>query len=180
MDTLNNGRVNLVSGENGTPFFMFADQGRGQAEGGGLDSLRGIELNEAAQLFFSPMNLDALQEAIRYQAFLRSGHVIGRQSESELIAIMRAMYLQNGENACRSAGDDKTNACRNSRVSNVSEVSEVRRLNALVIEYAVERVAAELDIYMHYRADISRLPTPMERGEFVSNKGTRSLQQRDF
>ena len=47
-----------------------------------------------SDLFFSAMNIDALQEGIRYQVFRQTGQVIGRQSDAELKILMRGTFLQ--------------------------------------------------------------------------------------
>jgi hypothetical protein len=38
----------------------------------------------------------------------------------------------------------------------------------------------EIRMYNYYRDDISRLPIPLDRGEFASSKGTRILENKDF
>jgi Family of unknown function (DUF5761) len=164
-----NGRVTFLPGENGSPFYMFTDGGRGVRDTASTDVFRDIELNPTSSLFFSPHNIDALQEGIRYQVYVRSGaqHVIGRQSETELVAIMRAMYLQHGKNTTCGGG-----TCH--------DLSEVRRLNSIVIDYCLQRILPEVDIYMRYRSDITRLPTPMERGAYSSSKGTKTLVHHEF
>jgi hypothetical protein len=163
-----NGRVQLVPGENGTPFYLFSDAGKTIKDTMTCDALKGMEANSTTTLFLSPQNLDAVQEAIRYQVYLRSEglHVIGRQSDTELVTVMRSMYLQYGRNTTLADG--------------APDIEEIRRLNGLVITYSVDRVLAEINIYLTYRQDISKLPVPMQRGAFESNKGSRFLVQKEF
>jgi hypothetical protein len=163
-----NGRVTLMPGENGVPFHLFSDAGKDMKETMTCDALKGMEANETALLFMSAVNVDALQEAVRYQVFLRSQgrHTIGRQSDTELISVMRSMYLQYGRNTTQEDGR--------------ADLAEVKRLNSIVLDYCVDRIMAEINIYLTYRADISELPVPMQRGEFSSSKGSRSLVQKEF
>lgn len=166
-----NGRIDLSASSgvpDAAPFSMFSDQGRGVRDTMASDALRTMELNATGILFMSPANIDSVHDGIRYQVYLRSNHrhVIDRQSDTEVVAIMRSVFLQHGRNTtCKDGGAD---------------IAEVRRLNSIVIDYSVERILAEIDIYLTYRKDIQQLPTPMTRGEFASNKGTRSLVVREF
>lgn len=115
----------------------------------------------------SDMNVDLLQDAIRYRVYVESGgeHVIGRQTESELSLVMRSILLQFGRN------DDSADIA-----------SQVRELNARVLEFCVPRILKEIDGWMQYRQDASQTYLPMRYGEAVSNKavGSRTLEGRDF
>lgn len=166
--TSSTGRVNIMPGENGTPFHMFSDAGKSLKETMASDALKGLEANNTSLLYLSPTNLEALQQGVRYQVYVQSqgAHVIGRQSDAELISIMRSIYLQHGRNTTMPDGSP--------------DLQEVRRLNGIVIDYCVSRVLSEIDIYLQYRSDISAMPIPMDRGEFASSKGGRSLVQREF
>lgn len=129
------------------------------------EAIKGIHTNNPlSSIFFSRTNIDALQEAIRYQVYLKSckKHVIGKQSETELKIIMRAIYLQHGQHR------------------NYDVLPEIRRLNGLVLEFAVPRILQEINMYMTYKRDIDRLPVPMDRGEFQSSKGSKVLEQKIF
>ena len=60
-------------------------------------ALRGSACNtQLATMFFSFANIQIIQNAIRYQVWEKSGNqaVIGRQSDDELIVVMRAIFLQ--------------------------------------------------------------------------------------
>jgi Family of unknown function (DUF5761) len=164
----NNGRVALLPGENGMPFHLFSDAGTSMKHTMATDSLKDMELNETAVLFMSSFNLDAIQQGLRYQVYVKSEgqHTIGRQSDTELIAIMRSVYLQYGRNTTLSDGS--------------ADLNEIRRLNGIVIDFCVKKILSEIDMYLRYRSDITALPTLMDRGEFVSSKGSRMLFQNEF
>lgn len=120
--------------------------------------------NPISQLYFSTMNIDALQEAIRYQVYLKScqKHVIGRQSDTELKIIMRAVYLEHA------------------RHRDYDILPEIKRLNQLVLDFCVPKVLQEIKMYITYTNDINKLPQPMDRGEFQSSKGSKVLEQKTF
>ena len=162
MDT-SNGRVQLINNERIEIYPMTS--GTDKRSDFNEEAIKGIHNNNPlSQIFFSTNNIDALQEAIRYQVYKKSckKHVIGRQSDTELKIIMRAIYLEHG------------------RHRNYDVLPEVRRLNQLVLDFAVPRLLQEINMYMVYQNDIDKLPVPLDRGEFISSKGSRFLEQKTF
>lgn len=120
---------------------------------------------ELSMLFFSEVNISALQQGIRGLVYNRSNKrfTIGVQSEQELKIIMKGIYFQY-------ARHDPTSAV----------VDQVRILNQYVLDYAVNNILSNLEQYEKYRVDISTLPVPMERSSLVSNKGTKTLELKSF
>ena len=58
-------------------------------------SLKGIiQESPMSNLFFSDINVNAIQMTIRYHIFKDKNKTISYQSENELFAIMRSIYLQ--------------------------------------------------------------------------------------
>lgn len=158
-----NGRVKVLPNERIEIYPM--SKGTDKKSDFNEEAIKGIHNNNPlSQVFFSQANIDALQEAIRYQVFKRSceKHVIGRQSETELKVIMRATYLEHAKHR----GYDV--------------LPEVRRLNGLVLDFAVPRVLQEIKMYITYTNDINKLPVPMDRGSFESSKGQKFLEQKQF
>lgn len=119
---------------------------------------------EVSDTFFSPCNIDALQEGIRYRIYVETNgkYVIGRQSDTELKIVMRSIYYQNAKNDSRPV------------------IEQVRELNALVLKWAVPEVLSNLQQYEVYRRDASTLPMPMERAQLATTKGTKVLEQKSF
>lgn len=125
-----------------------------------METLRGVHAsNCVGHLFFSDLNRDALQAAIRYQVFVatKGQSVIDRQDDTELGIVMRSVYLQH----CRHSPDDAA--------------GQVRELNARVIDYAVPTVIVALQQYRGYQRDASQLPRVMEYGVSTSSAGTKFL-----
>ena len=114
-----------------------------------------------SDLFFSPRNVDAVHDGIRYRVFVDTGGnaVIARQSDVELGLVMRSVFLQEADN------DNSRDA-----------VSQVRELNASVLSFCVPRIVQEINQYKHYRKDVAALPVPLPRGEIATSKGSRSLE----
>jgi hypothetical protein len=115
-----------------------------------------IEATPLSSLFFSGANLDALQQAIRYEVHLATHKVIARQSDAEVAQVMRYIYLSHARHLLDVRG-------------------ECRALNRRVLDYCVPRVAGELDAWLHFRRDISQMPVPLDRGQLATSKGERSL-----
>lgn len=156
-----NGRVDTLADNNYEMYKLFHEtKPYNNAEG---ESLRSIhEKNELSDLFFSRQNIDYIQDALRYMVYIKSckKHVIDKQSETELVIVMRSIYLQYGEH------------------KQYDIKKQIRELNIAVLNYCVPKVLEEIKQYLYYKKDISVLPVPMDRGEFVSSKGTKVLDMK--
>jgi hypothetical protein len=121
--------------------------------------LRGIreDPNPLNMAFFGTGNIDALQGRIASVIKQKTGMSIGRQSDDELLVIMRNVYMSAG--ALRRSG---------------AIGREVSRLNEQVLRIAVPNVGAGLAAYLGYVRDASRLPEPLARGEQTSIKGEKT------
>lgn len=116
-------------------------------------SIKGLlEENELSNIFFSDANIESLQMSIRYGVNQRTKQVISNQSTNELYIIMRSIMLQYGNFS-----------------NNVNEViNNVKELNAKVITYCVDNVSSNVLQQLKYLEDISRIPMPMERPEYLN------------
>ncbi len=123
-----------------------------------------FEKNCVNDLFFSQTNIDALQTGLKNLVANKTQgkHIIGSQSESELMVIMRAMYLEYGMNL-------QTNV-----------VEQIRDLNKKVLDFSVPRILVDLEQYDKYIQDASQIHVPMERSTNVSNKGNKILFRKDL
>lgn len=124
-----------------------------------IRDIRNIDMTPLARLFFSRLNLDALQQGLQWRVFSESGgrYNISRQSDTELHIIMRSIYLQESRNIPHDI------------------VGQVRVLNASVLEFCVPRILEEIRMYTQFQQDISTMPVPLPRGEIASQKGSRVL-----
>jgi hypothetical protein len=158
-----NGRVpSEPLAESSAPYNYFEESRAGSCV---ADSLRGIQQQSPlSDLFFSRMNVDALQEGIRYKVYVQSDkkRIIGRQSDTELEVIMRSIFLQH------------------SNAVSGSLVDKVRGLSEKVLAFCVPLVLREIQQYSTYRNDISQLPVPMDRQQNVSSAGDKFLLLKEF
>ena len=129
------------------------------------NAIRHIHTNSpVSSLFFSQLNIDTLQNGIRYSVYnsTNTKHIISKQSETELQVIMRSMYLQYSKNM----------------MENV--VEQVKELNSKVLDYVVPRILVELNQFVNYRNDLTYLPVPLERSKNMSSAGTKFLHMKEF
>lgn len=111
-------------------------------------SIKGIvEKTAVSDLFFSDMNLDVIQQSIRYKVNQRTGKVVSRQSNNSIYIIMRSILLQYA----------------NFRVSVADLAEEIRGLNSRVIDYCVDNISSNVQQYVHFVKDLEKLPTPLDR-----------------
>jgi len=164
--TVNNGRVDIMSPMPSLAIHASSVPAAPRTNDDGAEctarrAISGIHSSTPLNtLFFSPDNINALQEGIRYRIYAESEgqFVIGLQNERELLIVMRSMYYQYGRN-------DPDNALQG-----------VRDLNARVLAWCVPEVLNNLKQYEGYKRDVSTLPMPMPRSPIASMKGTRSLE----
>lgn len=107
--------------------------------------------------FFGNANVDAIQAELAAVLRARLGVDISRQSDEQLLILMRSVYAQHSSN----------------RTADVQ--SEVYRLNGMVLAEAVPLVGAGLRQHLVYLRDASRLPEPIPRGLQTSIRGDKTV-----
>ena len=158
-----NGRVNLEEGPGQTHIPGFAWRTTGD-EAAKSDMIRGNwEPNALNQTFFSPPNVQIIQNLIRKRVYDESnGQVIDPQSTDELLIVMRSMYLTYGRN------------------EPIKIREQIEELNKRVADWAVPKIVSEISMYMTYRKDASTLPVPMSHPVNISGSGNKSKPFTNF
>jgi hypothetical protein len=105
--------------------------------------------------FFSPQNMDILQDRIRVTVRGMVNADIDRQSDEDLMLVMRSYYLQY-------AGES------------------VEQLNDRVVAFCANRIAVEVEAYRYYRKDILDFPAPIQRPLDTHVYGTRVGELKSF
>lgn len=127
------------------------------------DAIEGIRrsLNQPRtplfEAFFAVTNVDVVQNRLRATILRRSGFAIDRQSDTDLLVIMRKVFGENADTTADVPG-------------------EVDRLNDKVLYIIVPMVASGLTGYLNYVRDASSIPQPLTRGESTSVKGTKTFE----
>ena len=123
------------------------------------DAIRGnVMANPLNQTFFSPANVQIIQNKLRRDVYDRSHgeYLIDDQSVDELLIVMRAMYLQYGKN----------------QPDHIRE--QIIELNQIVTDWCIPKILSECSMHKTYLHDIQNLPVPMEQPVHISQKGTKS------
>lgn len=107
------------------------------------------------KVFFSQENVDRVQEQIRANVRSMVNADIGRQSDVDLMLVMRSYYLQY-------AGES------------------VEQLNDRVVSFCANRIAVEVEAYRYYRKDILDFPAPISRPLDTHVYGTRTGELKSF
>jgi hypothetical protein len=158
-----NGRITFSSNTSYDDYKMTIQDNIGNFADKALQGI--IQCSPVSRLFFSELNIKALQRGIKNMVLNKSCGkiVIGDQSLNELLTVMRSIYLQE------------------SRYSNVmSHVEQVKKLNEKVLYYTVPRILSEFRMHKAYIDRITSLPVPMEYGQATSLAGSKTLEQKIF
>lgn len=156
-----NGRVNIIQPDTSVVFKM-QDRipvGVNDFDYRG-DAMKGNWYRtQLSDLFFSPENMQIIQNGIRAGVFKMSHgqYVVGQQSPDELRIIMRSIFLQYSQNL----------------PTNIKE--QIALLNNYVLDYAVGQVYGEAQGYMKYKYDISNMYEPISR-PIMSKNNDKQLQ----
>lgn len=159
-----NGRVNLTTRESAVPdgvgalpgFFSFRTT---TVESESDDAIRGnMQATPLNQAFFSPANVQIVQNRVRREVYDRSSgeFLIDPQSADELMIVMRAMYLQYGKN----------------QPTNIA--GQIADLNTLVADWCVPKIIAECSMHKTYLRDIQQMPVPLEHPILLTRTGSKS------
>lgn len=138
------------------PFSLFGGSATPEDRRVSMTRSTHLQASEVSAMFFANANLDALQRRLQAEIRKRTGLQIDRQSDEQLLIVMRYVFMQSGRN--------------------VGGAAEVARLNELVLREIVPQVGAGLAQYMAYLRDASTLPTPIPRGLATSIKGTKTAE----
>ena len=113
-----------------------------------------LEPSLLTRTFFHPKNIDTLQHSIQYYVWEQSQqqYRIGRQHDSELVQIMRWVYLQHSKNLD----------------TNITE--QVAELNDRTLEEVVPRVLKEIALYTRMQTAFAN-PAPMDLPQFMQDRG---------
>ena len=155
-------RINL-DGFTSNPFQLFENLNVNNDDK--FNKLTGtFQATDLSNLYFSQENLDYIQSQIISRVYEKTSNKygVGRQSDDELLIVMRSIYLQHGKNYKHDL--DK----------------QVNILNELVLDYCVDNVYSNLIQHFEYIKDITREQPVLERPETTHIKGQKSLMPNHF
>ena len=112
--------------------------------------------------FFGPENMELLQGRIHDTVSQMVRADIDRQSDSDLLMVMRSYYLTYAQNVPG------------------NEAQELEELNNRVVSFCANRIAVEVEAYRYYRKDILDFPAPISRPIDTQIYGTRVGELKSF
>ena len=112
-----------------------------------------MEENNLTYVFFGKENINALHEYIQFKIFKETKRRIGRQSDMQLLILMRSIYFTHGKNI------------------QTHILQQVKDLNSLVINAAMPSIISNMQQYEQYRKDVSTGMVPIDHPVFISEKG---------
>ena len=94
-----NGRIDILDNTPVKPFYLTNDNNNLKYYK--KNSLKGIQTKSIlSDAYFSKDNINQIQNMLRYNVYVRSNkeYIVDRQSDTQLLIIMRSIYLQNSKN----------------------------------------------------------------------------------
>ncbi len=111
------------------------------------------------RLFFSPFNISLLQKAIRQDFKNKTGIAIDHQNENDLIAIMRAEFIN-------SSGDPN---------KGVNE--QVQVMNGHIIQTARSQIGSGVSQFINFMKDTESTVAPMDHPKSTTTYGNKMESQ---
>jgi len=100
--------------------------------------------------YMSKINVDAIQDMIRYKIYKQTSKYIDRQSYNQLFIIMRSILLQYGDMSITD----------NNRI-----IKHINYLNGLVLDYCVKNILSSMNNYNNYINKANTIPLPHDNPE---------------
>lgn len=123
------------------------------------------ERNQISDLFLSQKNIDFIQKKIIKTLKIKHNYNISNQSNSELLIIMRSIYLNNCTNNYKNMNDVK---------------KEIIKLNDLVINYSVDNIFKNIRSQELYLKKINNDLEPINLPSNTNSKGDKQLEFKSF
>lgn len=124
-------------------------------------------------LFFSNKNVENIQNVIKHIVHKETGYVVDKQSQTELLVIMRSIFLE--YSAHPPLLDEKMSDKKRAEILSKYK-SEVARINDIVINAIVPKVISQLQQYVDYLRDATQQPYQMETPNNSSISGERQYR----
>lgn len=123
------------------------------------------ERNQISDLFLSQKNIDFIQKKIIKTLKIKHNYNISNQSNSELLIIMRSIYLNNCTNNYKNMNDVK---------------KEIIKLNDLVVNYSVDNIFKNIRSQELYLKKINNDLEPINLPSNTNSKGDKQLEFKSF
>jgi len=143
-----------------SPFQLF-EENKSIKKNANCDSTKNIISDTLlSKLFFSENNIDLIQLELKKTVYEKTDkkYLIDRQSDTELLIVMRSIFLQNSKNL------------------DYDLKNQILQLNKLVLNYCVDNVISGILAHVGYIKDIEKPYALMEHPKNVNSAGTKTLR----
>tara|TARA_B110000908_G_scaffold115218_1_gene135107 strand:- start:18 stop:551 length:534 start_codon:yes stop_codon:yes gene_type:complete len=114
------------------------------------------EKNDLQVVYFSEKNIEHIHSLIQNVIYTKTNKKIARQDNDALKIIMKSIYLQYSKNLQKNI------------------IHQVNQLNKYVLDYSIDNIISNMEMYKTYVNSVSKLPIPLEHPKYLSNSGTKS------
>ena len=116
------------------------------------------EENELNTRFFSTENVEIIHKLIQQQVYIKSNkkHKIGRQSDDQLIIIMKSMFLQHG------------------RFLETHIEEQIQELNYKVAEECAKIIIQHIEQHLHYIENLDKNLDIIDYGASTNTAGSKT------
>lgn len=117
-----------------------------------------LSYNTLQSAYFSKENIEVVQKLLKYNVYIQSDkrYIIKEQDYNQLKIVMKSIYLQYSQNM-------DTDIAR-----------QVNILNSYVLDYCVPNILSNIEQYIVYKNDVSRIQIPLDLPICTSVAGTRT------
>lgn len=169
-------RSNFTTSCSYTPF---STNGEGEMKNNNLSDqlLKGhICSDELSNQFFSKCNISYIQELLKQNIYILSNkkYVIGDQSETELLIIMRHIFLNERKQPETDVLQVIKNHKQKSSPNNDNIITQINEVNNLVVKKCVPFILVKIEQKNEYIKDINKSLTVMEHPQNVNSSSTRT------
>ena len=139
-DSVLNSRQVAVDSKYREPYMMYQETGIPSYGSNVIKS--DFDKNTLNNLFFSNKNIEQIQNSVRYKVFTLSegNYTIGKQSDTELVIVMRSVFLQNSKN----------------NLDEFCITQQIRELNEIVVNEIAPKILSEIQQHYGYLRDSTK------------------------
>lgn len=124
-------------------------------------------------LFFSDKNFENIQNILKHEVYKKTGYTIDKQSLTELIIVMRSIFLEYSLHPKLIDEDTPTEI----RLNLYKEyTNEVKRLNKIAVDEILPKIISQIQQYVGYLQDVNKAPYHMETPKNHSTAGMKQYR----
>jgi hypothetical protein len=146
VDSVNNARQVVIDTKQKNPYILFQETGIPQY---GTNIIKAdFDKSTLNELYFSRENLEQIQNSVRFNVYTLSEgkYTIGKQSDTELIIIMRSIFFQHSKN-----------------ITNKDTIkAQISELNKLVVNDISPKILSQIQQHYGYLRDSTKRMEPHE------------------